>query len=129
MAAPYPTQPTVTEEALWAELCAVAHGGEGSGLLVSDNGRWSMPPTSDPASKRLADLFLPLIQAPPADRPMVIAHLAQTMDGRIAREDGESHWITGEQDLDLSVWYLRVFQQPFDSFHNDGEPRFIIPTE
>jgi len=48
----------------------------------------------------MAALFLPLLGPLPAGRPLVVGHLAQSMDGYIAREDGESHWISGSEDLE-----------------------------
>jgi len=56
----------------------------------------------------LARLFLPLLGPLPADRPLVVGHLAQSLDGFIARTDGESHWISGPQDLD-HTHRLRAF--------------------
>jgi diaminohydroxyphosphoribosylaminopyrimidine deaminase / 5-amino-6-(5-phosphoribosylamino)uracil reductase len=47
----------------------------------------------------LVDLFLPLVHAA-SGRPYVVAHLGQSLDGRIALACGESRWVTGEADLD-----------------------------
>lgn len=52
----------------------------------------------DPAAARVLDLYLPMVLAPMRDRPQVIAHLAQSLDGRIATDSGTSQWITGAED-------------------------------
>ena len=64
--------------AMWHALIDAAHG--------------SGPPVEHP-------LYSPLL-ATHAQRPLVYAHLAQSLDGRIALEDGESQWISGSSDLD-----------------------------
>jgi len=46
------------------------------------------------------ELFAPLLGPLPEGRPLVIGHLAQSLDGCIAQADGASHWISGEADLD-----------------------------
>lgn len=56
----------------------------------------------------MASLFLPLLGPLPVGRPLVVGHLAQSMDGYIAREDGESHWISGSDDLE-HTHRLRAF--------------------
>ena len=46
----------------------------------------------------LAELYGPLCAIPPG-QDFAIAHLAQSLDGRIATAGGESQWLTGEADL------------------------------
>jgi diaminohydroxyphosphoribosylaminopyrimidine deaminase/5-amino-6-(5-phosphoribosylamino)uracil reductase len=46
----------------------------------------------------LLPLYLPLAQRP-GDRCCAIAHLGQSLDGRIATAAGASRWVTGEADL------------------------------
>ncbi len=63
--------------------------------------RWTWPsPQSpgDPALTQLFDLYLPLCVGPGIDR-MVLAHLAQSLDGRIATSNGISQFISGHEDL------------------------------
>ncbi len=101
MAAVYPTNTPVTASALWAEISAIAETGEAESEMVSWTGtEWQLAAEATADAKQMAAVFLPLLGPVPSNRPMVIAHLAQSLDGRIARADGESHWITGEGDLD-----------------------------
>jgi diaminohydroxyphosphoribosylaminopyrimidine deaminase / 5-amino-6-(5-phosphoribosylamino)uracil reductase len=46
----------------------------------------------------LAELYGPLC-AIPANQDFAVAHLAQSLDGRIATASGKSHWISGDEDL------------------------------
>ena len=46
----------------------------------------------------LAELYGPLCAVPPG-QDFAIAHLAQSLDGRIATAGGASQWISGEEDL------------------------------
>jgi diaminohydroxyphosphoribosylaminopyrimidine deaminase / 5-amino-6-(5-phosphoribosylamino)uracil reductase len=57
------------------------------------------PPASasDERARRLLDLYLPLCRGTPAR--FVVAHLGQSLDGRIAVANGASHWVTGEEDI------------------------------
>lgn len=51
-----------------------------------------------PALVQLLDLFLPLCVGPGAP-DVVVAHLAQSLDGRIATHNGVSQFISGHEDL------------------------------
>lgn len=88
-------------------------GADGHGLIVRasvDDGAW-VQAEPDPRARqwqalgpvdadaaRVLDVYLPIVLAPVRDRPQVIAHLAQSLDGRIATDSGTSQWISGAQD-------------------------------
>jgi riboflavin-specific deaminase-like protein len=48
-------------------------------------------------ARRLIELYLPLCRDCP--ERFVVAHLGQSLDGRIAAVDGSSRWVTGPQDV------------------------------
>jgi len=111
MTAVYPTETPVTFDVLWTEICTLAHQAEDldHGIAVARDGEsWRLVADVDAETATLAALFLPLLSPLPENRPLVIAHLAQSLDGRIARPDGESRWITGDPDLD-HTHRLRAF--------------------
>lgn len=62
-------------------------------------------PADDPRRPSL-DLYLPIASATP-DRPIVIGHLGQSLDGFIATHAGESRFITGQQNI-LHLHRLRA---------------------
>jgi diaminohydroxyphosphoribosylaminopyrimidine deaminase / 5-amino-6-(5-phosphoribosylamino)uracil reductase len=49
------------------------------------------------ATQRLLDLYLPLCRDCP--ERFVVAHLGQSLDGRIAAANGASRWVTGPEDI------------------------------
>ncbi len=64
------------------------------------DGSWETPFPCDRSAALLLDLYLPLCRAARApDRPYVVAHLGQSLDGRIATVSGVSQWVTGPADL------------------------------
>jgi len=79
------TPPGTSSPVGWSWLLEAAHEGP--------------PGTPAPASPLVEQLAPVVTSAIPAHRPLVIAHLAQSLDGRIALPDGESQWITGADDL------------------------------
>lgn len=110
MSAPNSIDHMLTKEELWSALCqAVSHtDAEMVGPLATNGGAWGVSRSMDPEAKNIAQLFLPLLGPIPADRPLVVGHLAQSLDGYIAKVDGESHWISGPEDLD-HTHRLRAF--------------------
>jgi len=92
----------LSKDLLWEELCrATSHrSGSFSGLITERDGRWTLAASVAGDAESMAALFLPLLGPLPPRRPLVVGHLAQSMDGYIAREDGESHWISGSEDLE-----------------------------
>ena len=70
----------------------------GTRIQIGATGEWHLKGTLDVAAMRLLDLFLPLALIA-TRRSFVIAHLAQSLDGRIATCGGASQWLTGSEDL------------------------------
>jgi diaminohydroxyphosphoribosylaminopyrimidine deaminase / 5-amino-6-(5-phosphoribosylamino)uracil reductase len=80
---------TPAEASLWESVLALRRAG---GTLPAPTGN---PP--EPLATLLA-LYLPLAQRA-REQSWVIAHLGQSLDGRIATTAGASRWVTGEADL------------------------------
>ena len=55
------------------------------------------PADPDAPAARLLELYRPLCQGCP--ERFVVAHLGQSLDGRIAVANGASRWVTGDQDI------------------------------
>ena len=51
----------------------------------------------EPGGERLLELYLPLCRGCP--ERFVVAHLGQSLDGRIAAANGASRWVTGAEDI------------------------------
>lgn len=78
------------EALAWRALLAWRRGGGRAPLVAAA-----------PAARGAAALFAlyaPLLDRPP-DRSLAVAHLAQSLDGRIATASGASRWLSGEADL------------------------------
>jgi diaminohydroxyphosphoribosylaminopyrimidine deaminase / 5-amino-6-(5-phosphoribosylamino)uracil reductase len=80
------------EEMAWRTLLELRHFHRGLGAEP----RAGLPGVLDtsPAIARIFELYLPLC-APPTARPLVIGHLGQSLDGKIATESGNSRFING----------------------------------
>jgi riboflavin-specific deaminase-like protein len=61
--------------------------------------RRGAPPPVPAIGGPVAELYLPLLRHFAAQGSLVLAHLGQSLDGRIATASGASQWITGEEDL------------------------------
>ena len=67
---------------------------------------WEMVVAADDPRRAIVDLYLPVCSAVAA-RPITIAHVGQSLDGFIAMQSGESHWITGDENI-LHMHRLRA---------------------
>ncbi|MDF1587420.1 RibD family protein [Marinimicrococcus flavescens] len=83
-------QPGTAFDRLWPQLLEVAHGGRAAGT-VSMDGLGAL-------EARLARLYLDFL-APHEGGLAVLAHLGQSLDGRIATDSGHSTFVTGEANL------------------------------
>lgn len=63
---------------------------------------WQTPPAAVDAGREMLELYLPL-----CGTPCVFAHLGQSLDGFIATESGESHYVTGAENI-LHLHRLRA---------------------
>jgi diaminohydroxyphosphoribosylaminopyrimidine deaminase / 5-amino-6-(5-phosphoribosylamino)uracil reductase len=82
----------------------------GDALLVDEQAAWRrllacrrgdphpLPAAPSPGIAALIDLYGPLCAVAPGV-PFAVAHLGQSLDGRIATSGGASQWLTGEADL------------------------------
>jgi riboflavin-specific deaminase-like protein len=68
-------------------------------LAWREAARRGAPPPLPAIAGILAELYLPLLRHFAAQGSLVVAHLGQSLDGRIATPSGASQWITGEEDL------------------------------
>ena len=78
---------------------AVTPAADAAALLdIARDGAWTARIPLIPASAELLDLYLPLALAS-RDRPLTVAHLGQSLDGRIATLNGASCYVTGPENL------------------------------
>jgi diaminohydroxyphosphoribosylaminopyrimidine deaminase / 5-amino-6-(5-phosphoribosylamino)uracil reductase len=66
-------------------------------LTIARGGGWRVEPEPPADVAELLALYLPLALVP-RGHGFVLAHLAQSLDGRIATLGGDSQWLTGEAD-------------------------------
>ena len=79
----------MADEAVWESLLALRHRGGTAPVQRSEE---------PPEVAALLELYLPFAQVPPGRR-FAVAHIGQSLDGRIATSGGASRWVTGEADL------------------------------
>lgn len=95
---------TSEQQSAWQALLALSRvignrpsrqGNLADGITTSEIGKKFQD--ADECTRRLIDLYLPL--CPTDRRRFVVAHLGQSLDGRIASVTGASRWITGPEDV------------------------------
>jgi len=67
-------------------------------ITIDGSAGWSSAGAVAEAARRLLDLYLPLCLAGPG-APLAVAHLGQSLDGQIATVEGESHYVTGPENI------------------------------
>lgn len=67
-------------------------------IEIDGNGAWIAKAPLAAAGAELFDLHVPMALAG-RHRPLTTAHLGQSLDGRIAAENGASHYVTGPENL------------------------------
>ncbi len=65
---------------------------------AASDGAWFARSPVSAAGAELLDLYLPMAFASPA-RPLTVAHLGQSLDGRIATVQGASRYVNGPENL------------------------------
>ena len=66
-------------------------------LRLGDGG-WRLEPQASPEIAALFAIYMPFCAVSPG-RSVVVAHLGQSLDGRIATLSGASRWVTGDADI------------------------------
>lgn len=67
----------------------------GNRLVLDGEGGWSTQPPPAPEARIILDLYLPLAAGP----DHVVGQIGQSLDGRVATESGNSHYVTGPDDI------------------------------
>ena len=67
-------------------------------LRVARDGSWTAQAPVSAAGAELLDLYLPMALAH-REQPLTVAHLGQSLDGRIATANGASCYVTGPENL------------------------------
>ena len=67
-------------------------------LRVNNDGTWQAGAEFSAEIVQLFDLYLPIALIS-AERPAAVAHLGQSLDGRIATESFDSYYVTGEANI------------------------------
>jgi riboflavin-specific deaminase-like protein len=125
-ASPFPQDtPRSAADDAWAIVWAAARGaaqaaetGEVAAFGLADDGRlravglgsaeaqvvwrpgagWEPAVAADDPRKGMLELYLPICSAAAA-MPITVGHVGQSLDGFIATQSGESHWITGDENI------------------------------
>ncbi len=66
-------------------------------LLLTPNGLWQYSPSLSVQTQDLLDLYLPALGTQ-TSRSMIVGHLGQSVDARIATLDGDAFFVTGEEN-------------------------------
>lgn len=90
------------ETEAWRLVLTARAGGPGrhGPLAVADDGGWQFAGPLSPEAEAVFELYLPLLAARArGTRPIVVALLGQSLDGRIATLSGHSHFVNCDAAL------------------------------
>jgi riboflavin-specific deaminase-like protein len=80
------------------QLRAPGYGAHAVELRAEHEPCWEALGSVDESARALLDMYLPLCVGPGRDA-FVVAHLGQSLDGRVATVTGASRFVTGPEDL------------------------------
>ena len=90
--------PIIDTDVAWSSICGKLPSNTSSMIKIDDLGVWHCShPLSDDAVQ-LLDLYSPLVARPKSSK-LVVAHLGQSLDGFIATASGDSHYVTGAENI------------------------------
>ena len=90
--------PIIDTDVVWSSICGKLPSNTSSMVKIDDLGVWHCShPLSDDAVQ-LLDLYSPLVGGPKSSK-LVVAHLGQSLDGFIATASGDSHYVTGAENI------------------------------
>ena len=90
---------SLSPEAAWDRVRSVARRGlghAGHGLEVTPAGAWTSDLSLEAGAAAVLDLYLPLA----VREDLVIGQVGQSLDGRVATASGDSHYVTGAEDIE-----------------------------
>lgn len=93
-----PPEPPAVDSATWQSLLALRRGDRSIALDPVLSGDSANPSSAQSEDAMLCALYGPLCSVA-LDEGFAIAHLAQSLDGRIATVGGVSRWLSGDEDL------------------------------
>lgn len=93
-----PPEPPAVDSPAWQALLAVRHGDRSTALALAPSASSPQGATAHADEAILNALYGPLCSVA-LDEGFAIAHLAQSLDGRIATVGGVSRWLSGDEDL------------------------------
>ena len=85
----------VSAEPTTANTSTNHHDSRDVRLQVDTKGNWQLSDHPSEEARNLLNLYAPL----QVDPDLVIGQIGQSLDGRIATENGQSHYITGKADI------------------------------
>ena len=90
--------PIIDTDVAWSSVCDKLLNNTSSMIKIDGLGVWHCShPLSDDAVQ-LLDLYSPLVGGPKSSK-LVVAHLGQSLDGFIATASGDSHYVTGTENI------------------------------